>query len=568
VYGIIEGKFLLKMTGGALVVEALLREKTRYIFGIPGGQLCPIFDAVYRHRPEIDIIMTRHEQAAAHMADAWSRFTGQPGVCIGTVGPGATDLLPGVAASWADNSPVIVLTAQHKTSVIDPQKGLMQGIDQHSLYKPITKWNAVIRDWDRIPELIHWAFREATTGRPGPVQLDLPQNILYETREVHEGSLDHMLPPPEKYRPTGRVRGDHQLIKEAVKLILQAEKPLVLAGGGVIRSGAWNELRKFVEFLVLPTTTTIMGKGALPENHPCHIGHFTMASRSADVVLAIGCRFSQLTGFGQPPIWLGPPEQKIIHVDIDPGQIGKNVDVQIGIVGDAKSVLTDIQKVATEIVAKGGAASPWLKKLQKARDETSEKAKELMTDGKPIKPARLVHEIREFFDEDTIIVVDGGDMAVWGIMFCPFYQPRSFAIAIGMGHLGAGLPFANAAKLAHPDKQVVVIHGDGSFMLMNHELETAKRYGLTIIDVVGNDRSWGMIKNLQARRFEERYIGVDFTDVNLGLLAEAFGCYGERVEKPEEIQPALKRAVRSNLPAVLDVTVERVDSQRFTPLRV
>jgi len=348
-----------------------------------------------------------------------------------------------------------------------------------------------------------------------------------------------------------------------VELILKAEKPLVLAGGGILRSEAWEELRRFVEFLTLPTTTTIMGRGSLPMDHPCHIGYHFNASRSADVVLAIGCRFSEIIGYGQPPTWLGPPEQKFIHVDIDPCQIGKNVDVEVGIVGDAKAVLTDMFAVAKELTKKRSEESPWLKSLRETREAFAKMYEEdAASDAKPVKPARLVKEVRDFFDKDAIIVVDGGDMAVWGLLFCPIFEPRTFAHAIGMGHLGAGLPFANAAKLAYPDKQVVVIHGDGSFMLMNHELETAKRYDLKVIDVVGNDRSWGMIKSVQKALFGERYIGVDFTDVNLGKLAEAFGCYGERVEEPAEIKPALKRAAESNLPAVIDVLTERV-----TPFR-
>lgn len=553
---------MARMTGAEVLLECLLKEGIRYIFGVPGAQPTPLTDAIHRWRGRgVDFVMVRHEQAAAHMADAWTRVTGEPGVCLGTLGPGAADLVPGVATAWAESSPVIVLTAQSQSWRAYPSHGSQQECDQLALFRPITKWNACINHWRRIPELVHQAFRMATSGRPGPVHLDLPCDILFQAGDIELEAFGE----PGSYRALRGPAGDRDLVDEAARQLVSAHRPLIHAGGGVLRAGAWNELRDLAEYLGAAVTTTVGARGAIPEDHPLCLlpaGYGAFGAQSdADVVLAVGCRFGELDMWGRAPAWGDPSTHSLIQVDAAPEMIGVNKRVDLGIVGEARTVLAQLLEAVRDRLppdperARGHAGLPEYHLTQQSWLAPFEELAQ--SPGLPIHPLRLVKEVRDFFPREAVCCVDGGNMGVWCSYLARVYEPRSFLWAGDFGHLGSGLPFALAAKLAAPARPAFAIHGDGSFMFMSQELETARRLGLPVINVIGNDRAFGMIKGGQTLAFESRHIGVDFFDVRYDLMARAMGCYGERVEEPVEIRQALERAVASGLPAVIDVLIDQ-----------
>jgi acetolactate synthase I/II/III large subunit len=549
---------MARISGGEALVRCLLQEGVRCVFGIPGGQLLPFIDAIARvGEPQgLRYVMTRHESAAAHMADAWARVTGEPAVCSGTIGPGAANLVPGVWVAREDSVPMIVITPQIHTHRSYPFRGSQQQLDQHHLFASITKWSAVVQQWERIPELVQRAFRVAVSGRPGPVHLDIPVDVMFETRE--EDALP--IHPPARYRATQGSAAPPNLVNEVARQIVQAQRPVLHPGLGVLRGGAWEPLRSLAEHLKIPVSPTISARGVLSEEHELGLiavgGGGLFANMGADLVVAVGATFWELDFWGRPPFWGPAGAQQVIQIDADPTRIGLNRPVDLALVGDAREVLQQLVDAVKELTP-ARESSEWAMRC-KTQERESLKALEpaLRTEATPIHPLRLIGEVRRFFGPETILVVDGGNIAVWAAMGTRVGGPRQFLGAHHTGHLGVGLPFALGAKMAHPDRPVVVLHGDGSFMLSCHELETAARLELPVIDVIGNDRAWGMIKAGQAKAFGERFCGVDFTDVRYDLLAQAMGCHGERVTVPEEIHPALDRAVASGKPAVLDVYLD------------
>jgi acetolactate synthase-1/2/3 large subunit len=552
---------MARLTGGEVLKRYLVQENVRYVFGVPGDQLYPLLDAIYKDK-RINFITMRHEAAAAHAADAWARMTGEPGVCLGTVGPGAANLVGGVYPAFADSIPMIVITAQNQTWRSYPDHGSMQALDQLMLFKAITKWNALVSQWNRIPELTQQAFRIATSGKPGPVHLDFPSDVLFKTGDENEIRIVY----PPNYRPTERPVGDLSLIDQAAMMLVKAKFPLIHAGGGVLRSGASKELIELADYLQAPVTTSQSGRSAIPEDHPlCLIptspGTGALAAQvEADVVLSVGSRLGDLEMWGQPPFaWGDPAKQKFIQIDISSEMIGLNRPVDVGIVGDAKSTL----RVLLETIKKYTSKKEKRKSLQEYKQtekiwlEDHDKLSRL--DIVPIHPLQLIREVRQFFPRNAISVVDGGNTAVWCLYLNRVYEPNTYlnCVAGDSGHLGAGIPYAIAAKLAAPSKQVYCITGDGAFGFNIQELETASRLKLPVIFIVINDLAWGMIKSGQTLVYGKRYIGVDFSDIRYDKVAQAMNCYGERVVEPSEIKPALQRAVDSRLPAVLDVEIDR-----------
>jgi acetolactate synthase-1/2/3 large subunit len=547
------------MNGGELLMRALLKEGVKQVFGIPGSQTSTLIDAICRlgKSEGMEFIMTRHEAAAAHMADAVSRTSDQVGVCTGTVGPGAVNIAAGVYVAYNDSIPLVVITPQIHSNRSYPFRGSMQQLNQKDLFKPITKWNAVVNRWDRIPELVQRAFRVATSGRPGPVHLDFPVDVLFEAHDSDEVKLL----PPERYRTDVRPCGDPEAIEKAVDMLLSARKPIIHTGGGVLMARAWDELRELAEYLQVPVTTSVSGRGAMPEDHPLVFltkgGGAIMAEQNADVVLCVGTTMSEMDFWGEPPMWGEPSEQAFIYVDIDPEVIGLNREFELGIIGDARKVLRQI----LEKVKEKSGPSPERSYVQeyRATDDMMNNAFEEMahSEAKPIHPLRLVHEAVEFFARDGIMVLDGGNMALWTNVGGRIYQPRSFLVPEGTGQLGVGLPFALGAKAANPDKPVYIIHGDGAFMLNCQEIETSVRHKLPVIDIIGNDYAWGMIKGVQNVAFDSRYLGVDFTEARYDLLAESLGARGIRVEDPEDLRPALEEASTSDVMTVIDVVIDQ-----------
>lgn len=551
---------MAELMGAELLVKCLIEEQVEFVFGIPGGQLCPILDAIRRLGADagLQFVMTRHEQAAAHMADAYARVTGRPAVCLGTVGPGAADLVPGVYAAWADSIPMIVLTAQNQTWKSYPERGSTQSLDQLGLFQPITKWGARVTDWRRIPELVQRAFRVAVSGRPRPVHLDLHVDVLMAMGD--ESALTYAPAAPARYRPDRGPVADRELVEQAARRLVDAERPLIHTGGGVLRAGAWDEVRELAEYLSAPVTTTTGARGVLPEDHPlCLIaaGYGALGAQAmADVVLLAGGRMGDVDFWGQPPFWGEPGEQALIQIDLEPENIGLNHPVDLALLGDARPTLRALLEAVkrltpprperADLAEYRAAQAGWLATYEK----------QAVSDRRPMHPLRMIRDVRAFFPRDAISVVDGGNTAVWAHYLNRVYEPRSFLWAGDSGHLGTALPYAIGARLARPDRPVYAICGDGAFALNMQELETAARLKLPVVIVIADDRQWGMIKSVQMAAYDARYIGVDFDDVCYDQAARAFGCYGERVEDPAQLIPALGRAVASGRPAVLDVIVD------------
>jgi len=549
-----------KLMGAELLVQCLIQEEVRFVFGIPGGQICPILDAIRRLGVDagLQFVMTRHEQAAAHMADAYARVTGKPGVCIGTVGPGAADLVPGVYPAWADSIPLIVLTAQSQSWKSYPERGSMQSLDQVGLFTPITKWSARVTHWQRIPEMVQRAFRLAVSGRPRPVHLDLHVDALMANCD--EESLYFRPTPPARYRAEQGPVAPPELVEQAARLLVEAARPLIHPGGGVLRAGAWEEVRELAEHLSATVTTSTGASGVLPEDHPlCLIaaGYGALGAQAmADVVLLVGGRMGDVDFWGRPPFWGDPAEQKLVQIDIEPENMALNRPVDLALIGDAKGTLRALVEAVKRLTP------PLPERPEMAEYRAAQEnwlagfVKQAASSKKPIHPLRLVQDVRAFFPREAICVADGGNTTVWAHYLNRVYSPRSYLWAADSGHLGTGLPYAIGAKLAQPDRPVYAICGDGAFALNMQELETAARLKLPLVVIIADDHQWGMIKAAQMAAYDARYIGVDFDDVRYDQIAQACGCHGERVEEPAQIIPALERAITSGKPAVLDVVVD------------
>ncbi|HXZ98622.1 MAG TPA: thiamine pyrophosphate-binding protein [Candidatus Acidoferrum sp.] len=550
-----------RLTGGEVLKRCLVEEGVRYVFGVPGDQLYPILDAIYQDK-RIEFITMRHEAAAAHAADAWARVTGEAGVCLGTVGPGAANLIGGTYAAYADSIPMLVITAQNQSWRSYPDHGSTQALDQLSLFKAVTKWNSVVSHWRRIPELAQCAFRTARSGKPGPVHLDFPSDVLYQTGEESDIRILH----PSSYRAIERPVGNASLVDQAARMLVDARSPLIHVGGGVLRSGASKELIELAGYLQAPVTTSPTGRGAIPEDHPlclipaCPGSGALVAQVEADVVLLIGGRLGDLEMWGQPPLaWGDPAHQKVIQIDASEEMIGLNRRVDIGIVGDARSTLRALLATVREHAPRKEERAS-LREYKQVEKNWLQGFEEMSrSNSVPIHHLRLIREVREFFPRDAIAVIDGGNTTVWALYLNRVYEPNTYISSASgdSGHLGSGIPYAIGAKLAAPSRQVYCITGDGAFGFNIQDLETASRLKLPLTFIVANDSAWGMIRSGQTLAYSRRHIGVDLSDIRYDRVAQAMNCYGERVEEPSEIHPALQRAVESGLPAVLDMVVDR-----------
>jgi len=546
------------LSGGDVLIKCLLEEDIRYLFGIIGGQFLKMYEAIREWGKEkgIETVMFRHEQAAAHAADAWARVTNKPGVCFGTVGPGATQLVPGVGAAWSDNMPMIVIVPQVNSKYADSFT-LQGNLDQLTMFKPITKYQKSVRNIDELHDAVHKVFREATGGRPRPVLLEIYEDAFLEEKEETQVPIL----PSHSYRALAKPAVDNETIKKVLDMLLNAKKPLIISGGGVSRSGGWKELQEFAEYVKIPVMTSLMGVGTIPNTSPSFLcttinGPGLKAGPEADVILTLGCKFTHIMAHGDEPFW--NDSQQMIQVDIDPSIIGRAKPISMGIVADCKQFLTQLLEETKK--GKPVEKNEWLEELIKLRE--SQKAsllKKAVKDKVPIIPQRLVKEFWEFMDEDAIVILDGGDITCYTLEQIDFNKPRpplSLLQPVGMGHLGVAVGFGIGAKLAHPDKQVIAMCGDGSFMMNVQDLETATRLGLkNLIFVIANNSAWGMLKSGQKLFCSKRYIDVDLNDFDYAKMAEGFGCYGEVVTEPEEIKPALERAKNSGKTAVIDVKI-------------
>jgi len=532
------------MRAADAIVKALELEGVRHVFGIPGGAILEVYDALYDS--EIVHILTRHEQAAVHAADGYARASGRVGVAFATSGPGATNTVTGIATAYMDSSPIVVMTGQVPRAMIG--NDAFQEADTTGITMPITKHNFLVTDERQLLRVIKEAFYIASTGRPGPVLIDLPRDVTMADIEFEY---------PEKveligYRP--KTKGHPKQIKKAVDLIMKSERPIILAGGGVRIANAQEELLKLAETIPAFVVTTLMGKGAIPETHPLCLGFIGMhgtkygnyAVMEADLIIAVGCRFSDRT-VGRFSEFA--PEAKIIHIDIDPAEIGKNVRVDVPIVGDAKEVLREIVRMVRYKQRK-----EWFDRVEELRRRYPLKYE---YSEKVIKPQYVVEKIYELAP-DAIVTTEVGQNQMWAAQYFKVKYPRQFITSGGLGTMGFGFPAAIGAQVAFPDRLVVDIAGDGSFLMNIQELATCVDYGIPVKVCILNNAYLGMVRQWQQLFYRRRYSAtrLRYPELSFEKIAKGFGAVGITVEKPSEVEDALKEAFEIDKPVVIDFHVE------------
>jgi acetolactate synthase-1/2/3 large subunit len=542
-----------KMSGAKALIESLEKQNTEVVFGILGGAVLPIYDLFCNSK--VRHILCRHEQGAAHAADGYARASGKAGVCMATSGPGSTNLVTGIANAYMDSSPVIALTGQVPSAGTDTSyiigRDAFQEADIIGITTPITKHNFQLRAAAEIPKTMKKAFYIANTGRPGPVLIDIPKNVQTEVAEMDFSNGVHI----RGYKPSSN---PHPLqIRKAAELLAEAECPCILAGGGIITSNASPELLQMAELLMAPVATSFMGKGSFPENHPLSLGSIGMhgnpvANRllcEADVLLAVGTRFSdratgKLSNFCAPT--------KKIHIDIDTAEIGKNIDVDIPIVADAKKALKELYERLTKQLKKKR-ISPWTKRIKEAKEQLNPPAK---AGSKDLKPKALLKELRKLLPENAIVTTEVGQNQMWAALYFNALKPRTFISSGGLGTMGFGFPAAIGAKVACPDRPVVDIAGDGSFRMTEQELGTSVTEDIPTIVIVLNNAVLGMVAQWQRMFFKGRYSAVKLGSVpDFVKLAEAYGAQGLRAVSTVEFTKAVKTALKSDVTTVIDVPI-------------
>jgi thiamine pyrophosphate-dependent acetolactate synthase large subunit-like protein len=537
------------ITGSELLAKSLKAQGMDTLFYLMGGPMLETESACIKLG--VRAIDSRHEQGASMMAHAYSRLTRRPGVCMASSGPGTINMATGVANAFVDAAPLIAVGGTSPRIYFGMDA--FQEVDQLSLYKPITKWATRILDAKRIPDVVATAFRQATSGRPGPVFLDLPGDVLGEV--VEESSV----PMPAHWKPAPRAHGDPAAITEAIALLSRAERPLIIAGSGVWWSDAGAALQSFVETAGIPFYTTPLSRGAIPEDHElAFLFARARAFSEADVVLSVGTRFNYVIQFGRPPRWAA--DVKVIQVDVDPTELGHNRPADVPIFGDARAVLQQLTAEAKGKLDKGR-YRVWVDRLKSIDAEKGLESEKAMSDDKvPIHPLRLCKEVRDFLRRDAILVVDGQEILNYGRQSIPTFTAGHRLNSGPFGCMGVGLPFGIGAKVACPDTQVVVLHGDGSYGINGTEIDTAVRHKIPVLVVISNNGGWTADpkqdkpgRNLGYTRYDK--IAIDY------------GAHGEFVEKPHEIRAALERAYASRKPAVVNVVTDytaRATTIRFS----
>jgi len=539
------------MLGSQALLEALRREKVEVIFGIPGGATIPIYDVFDETCPRH--ILTRHEQCAGHMADGYARASGKVGVCMATSGPGATNLVTAVTNAYMDSSPVVAITGQVPRAMIG--KDAFQEADIVGIMTPVTKYTYQPRRAADIPRAVKEAFYIAATGRPGPVLVDIPKDVQMETASMDFPSNVEL----RGYRPT---YDPHPLqVKKAADILSQAERPMILSGGGVMISDATNELLALAELLSAPVATTLMGKGSIPENHPLWLGgagmHGAREANSiiveADALLAVGTRFSDRTT-GRLDEFC--PDAKIIHVDIDSAEIRKNAKVDIPIVADAKRTLEAIRSELLKRAEKKENPA-WLRRVEDLRRQV---AAETKNNDSAVNPRNIISKLRAILPEDAVVTTEVGQNQMWAYLHFRVLKPRTYITSGGLGTMGFGFPAALGAKVAKPTVPVVDIAGDGSFIMTEQDLATSVTENIPVTVVVLNNGLLGMVAQWQRMGIggarSKRYSAVKLGNVpDFAKLAEAYGAKGARVETLDGFVEAAKRAVKSDVTTVIDVPI-------------
>jgi len=546
----------VELSGSEIIIQFLKDEGVEYLFGYPGGAVLHIYDALH-NQDDVKHILVRHEQGAAHAADGYARSTGKPGVCLVTSGPGATNAITGIATAYMDSIPLVVITGQVPSHAIGSDA--FQEVDSVGISRPCVKHNFLVKDLNKLAETLKKAFYVATTGRPGPVVVDIPKDIT-----APHIKIPYQYPKQismRSYNPN--INGHPKQIKRAVELLLSAKRPMIYAGGGVILDGASQELRDFVHHLGYPITQTLMGLGAFPGTDPQFIGmlgmHGTyeanMAMHDCDVLIAIGARFDdRITGVTSKFC----PYAQIIHVDIDPASISKTINVDIPIVGGVKQVLTEMLKILTnsrQPIDKA-ATKDWWNKIKSWRQQNSfAYAKK---DGL-IQPQTAIEELYKVTGGDAYITSDVGQHQMFAAQFYPFDQPRRWINSGGLGTMGFGLPAAIGVKLAFPDKDVACVTGEGSIQMCIQELSTCLQYDTPIKIINLNNRYLGMVRQWQEFFYEKRYSHVYMDSLpDFVKLAEAYGHVGIKVEDPNDLHDAIKQAFAlKDRTVFLDIITDR-----------
>jgi len=543
-----------KINGARILLECLKKEGVTDVFGYPGGAVIPLYNEIYDFEG-INHILTRHEQGASHSADGYARVTGKVGVCIATSGPGATNLVTGIMTAYMDSIPMVAITGQVPVSMIG--KDAFQESDITGITMPITKHNYLVNDIRDLPRIIKEAFYIAKTGRQGPVLVDLPKNIQIEEIDYKEFQIllsqEMRLPG---YSPN--YEGHPKQIKSAIKLIENSIRPLILAGAGVIKSQAYKELKELAETADIPVATTLLGLGAIPSKHELCLGmigmHGTVASNYAayesDLVIAIGMRFDdRVTGKLETFI----PDAKIIHIDIDPAEIGKNKKPDVPIVGDIKNVLTKInEKIKKE------KRPEWVDKVLNWKKEYPNTYKNSDTE---IKPQYVIETISKLTNGEAIIVTDVGQHQMWTAQFYQFNKSGHLCSSGGAGTMGYGVPAAIGAKVAKPNETVIAVVGDGGIQMTIQELMTIAHYKIPVKIVLLNNSFLGMVRQWQEIFHNKRYSSVDMAvSPNFMKLAEAYGIKGVKIENPNELEKLLKENIENNEPVLIECKVSKEEN--------
>jgi acetolactate synthase-1/2/3 large subunit len=542
------------MTGANALLDSLEHQNVNVVFGILGGAILPVYDALCHH-PRIRHILARHEQGAAHAADGYARASGKAGVCFATSGPGATNLVTGIANAYMDSSPVIAITGQVPSNGVNSSyvigRDAFQEADIIGITTPITKYNHQLRSAAEIPQAVNAAFYIATTGRPGPVLLDIPKNVQAEVAEINFNDKIDI----RGYKPPSN---PHPLqIRKATELLAEAERPVILAGGGVITANATDELLTIAELLLAPVATTFMGKGSFPEIHPLSIGNIGMHGNplanklllEADVLLAVGTRFSDRST-GATNTFCA--EAKKIHIDIDAAEIGKNIEVDVPIVADAKKTLTAIYERLIQQTKKK-TENAWTKRVKEAKQLLNPPEN---TETNELKPKPLLQTLRKLLPEDAIVTTEVGQNQMWSALYFKALKPRTFISSGGLGTMGFGFPAAIGAKTACPNRHVVDIAGDGSFIMTEQELACSVLEDIPVTVIVLNNGVLGMVAQWQRMFYKKRYMAVKLgNSPDFVKLAEAYGAQGFHVQSIPEFQKAIKEALKSKVTTVIDVPI-------------
>ncbi|MFX1271867.1 MAG: thiamine pyrophosphate-binding protein [Promethearchaeota archaeon] len=540
-------------TGAQVVARAIIAEGVNTVFTLADGSILPILDELIDNK--VRVISVRHEQAAGNAADGWGRVTRTPGVCLVAMGPGLVNLLPSLVQANQAGSPVVAITSAAPLDM--SEMDAFEDIDAVKMVEPFTKWAARCRTPKLVDKYVRLAFTHATSGKKGPVLLEIPKDVQVSPCPTKDFS-------PEEYRPAEGPTGSPASIKKAVELLANADRPMLVAGSGVYWSGAAEELVSLAERLAAPVACEFLGLGCIPQSHKLSIGNAvanTFSIRQADVLLTVGARFDNFLGFGTNPSTYAE-DVKVIHIDIDSSVIGKNRPIEVGIHGDAKAVLgsmldfakaSDISRTDTAFANQVKMGSQM---IFEGFDEEADPVEV------PIRPHRLMRELREFAKPESLFVLDGGDTTAWAFLYLKAEYPGQIIDSQGpLGHLGAGLPIAMAAKVAQPKKDIYLVTGDGSFFFNGVELETAVRENIPVIIVVCNDLAWGLVYHTRRIKTGSEELARRSTIINehvkLDLFAQSLGAHGETVTQTEDIKPALQRALESGKPAVVDIRVSR-----------